>query len=616
MKIKFNLTKTLYWLVPVLAMSVYACSDTFLDQPAAGTLSDEQITSEKGANQLLIGAYAALKGGITGGDAWSASNTGWVFGSVAGGDAHKGSDAGDQSDINSIVTFTANPTNSYFRGKWITDYEGIGRCNATIKLVNKLTAEQISDASKKRIIGEARFLRGFYHFELVKMWGKVPYIDETVDYNLGNFYVSNTADILPKIIEDFQAAYNNLAESGLETGRANKWAAGAYLAKAHIFNKAYSIALPILTDVINKGMTPTGVKYGLNDTFYDNYNGLNDNNKESVFAYQASINDGSGAGNANPDLVLNFPYTNGPGGCCGFFQPSFDLVNSYRTTAGGLPLIDGSYNVGANQVKDDQGKAATEDVVLDTDPLDPRLDWTAGRKGIPYLDWGNHGGKSWIRDQSYGGPYSPKKNAFPKSIQDQVADGSSWTKGYTSLNYPLMRFADVLLLAAECEAEAGSIPMALDYVNRIRNRAANPDGFVVISTNKKQKTDWEAYLDKSAGRKPAANYVIKPYTIGDFSNKNEALKRIHFERKLELAMEGHRFFDLVRWGETTASNPIGNPVNLQAYLTYEGTRLKSYEGAKFTVGKNEVYPIPQGQIDLMNNGSKGGEPILIQNAGY
>lgn len=609
---RINLMKKIGWLVPVIMLGAYSCNESFLEQDQKGALGDAQTYTKKGAEQLLIGAYSQLKS-----SGWPASNTNWVFGSIVGGDAHKGSDGGDQSDINPIAAFTATPTNSYFDSKWTSVYDGINRCNATIKVVTKLTAAEISDADKKRIIGEARFLRGVYHFEAKKMWGNIPYIDENIDYLLNNYKVSNTVDAWPKIEADFLAAYNDLAEGGLEKGRANKWAAGAFLAKTYVYQKKWAQAKPVLDDIIAKGTTPTGVKYGLNTIFWDNFDAAKDNSKESVFAIQASVNDGSGAANGNADIVLNYPYNNGPGGCCGFFQPSFDLANSYRTDGSGLPLLDASFNNGANEVKSDQGLAIGDAFTPDAGNLDPRIDWTIGRRGLPYLDWGTHPGASWVRLQSNGGPYSPKKNAYLKSQEGTLTDGSSWTKGYTAANYNMIRFADVLLWAAECEAElsgggGGSLSQALDYVNQVRARMQNQANWVKRSLNP-SKSDWDAFVDPNVSSELAAKYVIGLYP--SFPDKAYALKAIHMERKLELAMEGHRFFDLVRWGETTSTNAINNPVNLQGYLDYEGTKLSIYKGVKFVVGKHEYYPIPQNQIDLTNSGSGEGA-VLKQNNGY
>jgi starch-binding outer membrane protein, SusD/RagB family len=622
---KKNIIKTtMYCMAVASAVLVNSCSDSFLEQPQKGSLSDAQALSLKGAEQSLIGAYAALKGNP---GSWDGEFTNWVFGSIVGGDAHKGSDGGDQADINSIVDFTATPTNNYFNAKWLAVYDGVNRCNATLKILDKLTSEQITEAQKTRITAETRFLRGWYHFEGKKMWNKIPYVDETVEYTLGNYNVGNDVDAWPMILADFKFAYDNLAKSGMDAGRANKYAAAAYLGKAYLYMKNYSEAKKYFDEVIADGVTPSGAKYGLNARFHDNYEAAFDNSKESIFAYQASINDGSGGNNANFNNILNWPYNNGPGGCCGFFQPSFELANSYRTDDDGLPIIDPvsvggkvfpEYDAPANELKSDQGLDVDDPFTPDNGNVDPRLDWTVGRRGLPYLDWGNHPGASWIRLQSNGGPYSPKKNAYAQSEASSVTDGSSWTKGLTAVNFVFMRYADLLLMAAECEAElsgtTGNLDVAQSYVDMVRERAANPEGFVKISSVP-TKNDWQAYRDPAVPSTDAANYVIDTYPAGHFVaiGKEKAIQLIHFERKLELAMEGHRFFDLVRWGEVTYANLNNNPVNLQAYLDYEGTKLGIYNNKTFVKGKHEYYPIPQSQIDLENSTTGS---ALEQNSGY
>jgi hypothetical protein len=250
-------------------------------------------------------------------------------------------------------------------------------------------------------------------------------------------------------------------------------------------------------------------------------------------------------------------------------------------------------------VKNDMGIASTDQFIPDQGTLDPRLDWTVGRRGIPYLDWGNHPGKTWIRDQDYGGPYSPKKNLYWQATQDQFYDGSSWAPG-TAINYQLLSFSDVLLMAAECEAEVGSLDKAEEYVNRVRNRAGNKSGWVYKYANPSDPTAGNSDV-------PAADYYIKSYPTEKFASggKDFALKAIYFERKLELAMQGHRFFDLVRWG--IADKAIND------YISYESKITTDLLIAHFTKGKNEYYPIPQSQIDLS---TANGKSILIQNSGY
>ncbi|GAB4050632.1 RagB/SusD family nutrient uptake outer membrane protein [Spirosoma litoris] len=565
----------------MMVMVTFACQDKFLDVPATGQLSGAQLTSKAGLDGLLIGAYAQLNAR---GFSQSASSFNWVRGSVSGGDANKGSNSGDFNALTPFQTYQLLASSGEVNSKWNAMYEGIARCNSTLRSL-ATAGSDVTAADKARISGEARFLRGHYYFELKRAFNKVPYVDETKDYGTGIEAVPNSADIWPNIEADFKYAVDNLPVSQGAVGRANKWAATAYLAKTYLYQKKYADAKTLFDQVIASGMTSDGKKYALVTNFQDNFNAAKDNSSESVFAIQAAANTGS-SDNANPDLVLNFPYntgSNGPAGCCGFFAPSFELANSFRVDANGLPLLDGSYNTGANQLKTDMGIASSAAFTPDAGPVDPRLDWSVGRRGIPYLDWQVHPGLDWIRDQTFAGPYSPIKFVFYKSQDKSLTDGSSWTDGYSAINYNIIRYADVLLMAAECEVEVGSLATALSYVNQIRSRAKGT-----------------TYVKTAAGAN-AANYQIGLYTA--FADKATARTAVQFERKLELSGEGHRFYDLVRWG--TASTV------LNAFIAYESKFLPvGYTGGKFTAGKDEYMPIPQTQIDSQ------GKSVLAQNPGY
>lgn len=570
-----------------LAIIIYSCKEKFLERTPPGSLSAVTLANKKGAEALLIGAYSVLDGFIDGGGVflggWQSSGTNWVYGSVVGGEAHKGSDVGDQPDINPMERFEHTPTNDYFNVKWRICYEGINRCNNTLKAL--AAATDATDADRKRITGEARFLRGHYHFELKKMFNKVPYIDEKIsDPN-----VPNDADIWPQIEADLKFAYDNLPGIMDAKGRVNKWAAGALYGKALLFQKKFAEAKTVLNDVFTNGTNAQGAKYKLLDKYQDNFNAETKNSAESVFAVQYSVNDGAAdAANGGWGEVLNFPYNGGPGGCCGFFQPSQDFVNAFQVDGtSGLPNLS---NPNATEVKSDQGLKSSDPFVPETRPLDPRLDWSVGRRGIPYLDWGPHPGNDWIRDQAYSGPYAPKKNVYYKSQQGSLTDKSFWTSGVTANNYTMIRFSDVILMLAEAEVEVGSLDRAKDLVNMVRARAANPVSWV-----------------KDASGNPAANYVLGLYPA--FTDQTMARNAVRFERKLELGMEGHRFFDLVRWG-------IAAP-ELNRYLTYESSQAVNKRnyllGASFKAGKSEYFPIPQSQIDLS---AAGGSPKLKQNPGY
>ncbi|MCB9280526.1 MAG: RagB/SusD family nutrient uptake outer membrane protein [Lewinellaceae bacterium] len=570
-------------LVLALALIVGACKDSYLEIPPTGQLTEEVLNSKKGVEGLLIGAYSMLGGR---GNYFSGASN-WANGSIQGGEANKGTNAGDFNDINFVQRFELNSTSRVPGDRWNGLYEGVSRTNAVLKQLAKVTDPTLTDADRTRITAEARFLRAHYYFQLKISYNKVPFIDETMEFGAGLEDVTNDADIWPNIEADFKYAADNLPEVQDAVGRANSWAAKTYLAKTYMFQSKFNDAKTLFTDIIANGKTSNGLKYGLMDNYTDNFNAETENNKESIFAVQAAAASGS-TNNANPDLVLNWPYNtgpSGPGNCCGFFAPSFELGNSFRVDANGLPLLDGSYNQGANQLKTDQGILSGEAFTPDAGTVDPRLDWSIGRRGIPYLDWGLFPGFDWIRDQAYAGPYSPKKYIYYKSQEGSLTDGSSWTRGYPAMNFVLIRFADVLLMAAEAEIEAGTLETARGYVNQVRARAANP-------------ATWVKMPDGSN----AANYVIGLYNT-PWTDKDAARQAVRFERKLELSGEGHRFFDLVRWGVAEK--------DINAYLAYEGAKLvNALGGSHFTAGKNEYYPIPQGQIDIQ------GADVLKQNPGY
>jgi len=299
--------------------------------------------------------------------------------------------------------------------------------------------------------------------------------------------------------------------------------------------------------------------------------------------------------------VLNFSYDpSAPVSCCGFYQPSYSLANAYKTDpVTGLPMPT-TYN--SSDLKNDEGLKSSDPFTPDnTTTLDPRLDWTVGRRGIPFLDWGINPGFLFVRNQASGGPYTPVKDAPYASQVGTLTDKSSWTAGYTALNVNLIRFADVLLWAAEAEVEVGSLDKAETYVNMVRTRAANPAGFV------------HTYIDANNPQggftnTPAANYFIKNYPVGYFTAQGQATARtlVRFERRLELAMEGHRFFDLVRYGDAD--------VELNAYVAHEvGSGYVLMKGANFVKGKSEYFAIPQQEIDVS---TVAGKRTLTQNPGY
>ena len=560
---------------------INSCKQSFLEITPNGSLDQSVLATYKGVDGLLIGAYSMLDG-VAAGFGWQSATSGWVYGSIRAIEANKGTDAGDQPDINPIQTFSETSTNPYLNVKWRAVYEGIARCNSTIVTANKAKEEgAITDDEYNWFIAQARALRGYYHLEAWRLWADrssgmyVPYVDENTDPAT----VTNTEDVRDKIIEDLLAG-TKLPNNMEQVGRFNKTVSEVFLAKAYMqMYNDYAEALPYLQDAEANGTNPAGQKAQLDPLYGEIFDIEKRNGVESIYTVQYSVNDGSGGWNGGWGEVLNFPYKSGgsPGGCCGFFQPTQDFVNSFRTDpATGLPFLDNSYN--DEIVNNDQGLTPDDPFTEYTGALDPRLDWSVGRRGIPFWDWGEMTGSDWIRDQSYAGPYVGKKQVYKKSQEGTYTEVGNWTSGWTANGYRMIRYADVLLLKAECEAMLSQDDLGMGEVNAIRERAANPDGFV----------------KEADGVTPAANYVISPYPASQFSNTADAMKAIKFERKLELGLEGHRYYDLQRWDEVVPE--------LTRILAYEKTMpwgSALYGSAK--VGSEDVnFPVPQRQIDLSN----------------
>jgi hypothetical protein len=667
---KNNLKKSALSAIAIMVL-LYSCKDSFLEVPPTGTLNQQLLANGTGLEASLLAAYAQVNGRAN----RMASPSNWVWGSIRGGEANKGTDPGDFSDINPIQRFEALPTQGVISDKWNGNFEGVARCNATLRLIGivrkepALTTAQV--AQNLHVEAQARFLRAHYYFELVRGFKFVPFVDENIDVTGNNLVaegidkVKNDKEIWDKIEADMLFAATNLPEEQSQVGRVNSWAAKAYLAKIYMFQGTVAkitAARDLYREMINpdgstNAMTSNEKPWGLVPNYADVFKASNDNNEESIWAYQAAANTGN-INNANPEFDLNWPYNtgaNGPGNCCSFFQPTFEMGNSFRTDPiTGWPILgpngEPNYNIGNEQLVNDMGfetGALWDDVNDKNEPIeykagsfsyvsvgnrhmlykalsdnqlvepgtnaavweliwvegkrigdlleqsvDPRLDHSIGRRGIPYLDWNDFPGKAWIRNQPNAGPYQTKKFVYYKTDRGSLQDNSSWTPGYTAINFPIIRFADVLLMAAEAEIETnGDLNAAHTYINMIRNRAKNPAGRVKDGT-----TD-------------AARYVIEPYLA--VGSQDEMRTRVRFERKLELSGEGHRFYDLVRWSVITP-NYARDVIN--SYLAYESAKLPgafggSGDGKGFS-SEDAYLPIPQNQIDLL------GADILKQNEGY
>ncbi len=528
----------------LLVSLVFAsCSESFLEETPIGELTPEQVLTPENIEGTVISAYAVLNGQFDeASNAFNSPASNWNFGDVVSDDAYKGGGGtGDQNQIHLIEIFATDPTVMDIERKWLALYEGIRRANNAIRLLNE--SDDFDSSLKAQRIAEMQFLRGHYHFEAKKIYGNICWIDETIEtkeqfYNISNTDLSSDEQ-WGKIEADFTAAYNTLPNSQDDPGRPTKMAAKAYLAKCYIFENKWSEAKSATDEVINSG------KYDLEPDFQSVFLPENDNGQEIVFSVQQTINDGSPS-NYNGSIGDRLMPPGGPYAAYGFLRPSQNLVNAYRTDENGLPTFD---NVDV-----------TED-----DFLDPRIDHTLARPGVPYLDLGIY---DWTpREATVYGPFSPKKRMISKNSPYFL---TVWPY-VSALNYYIIRYADVLLWKAEAEIQLGNLDEGRKYINRVRKRAKNSQ-----------------YVQTVDGSGDAANYLINTYD--SFANKSEAVEALQMERRLEFAQEGHRFFDLVRWG-------VAADV-MNSYFNSEKLKRSHLTNAHFIAGKNEYQPIPQTQIDL------------------
>ncbi len=589
-----------------MAGVTYGCRDFLSTQPQ-GQLNELTLANAAGVEATLIGAYRYL--GAAGCCGWAASPTNWAYGSITSDDAYKGSEASDQTDANflELYDWAGGGAHNYLNGKWSHVYEGVVRANNTLRLLQRVQSErpgEISADQAKSIRGEALFLRAHYHFEAWRFWGNVPYYTETDT----DFRKPNTGDPLPSILKDLEEAITLLPTTSRQghKGRANQWTARAYKGRvqAHAASMAaagvtWSTALTTLRDVANNG------PYRLEPNFQRVWTGFPQfqNGPETILAFQASVNDGDpGGGNSNTGERLNFPHSGSPLGCCGFHQPSQNLVNFFKVDANGLPLALSVGDLTPLSARQAWNADNANFTAANKAPVDPRLDWTVGRDGVPYKDWGVHssvagsfGAGGWVRSAEFGGNYNAKKHVHEKVSGSQSNVG--WNSQHLNgVNVHIFRYADLLLLLAEAEVEAGSIENARQIVNQIRRRAgqaaqgpATTASNIAVPINDPSIT-W-------------ANYRVGEYP--SFPSKEYARSAVRYERRLELAMEGHRLFDLRRWN-------IHAPV-LNEYVAVEQTRRSHLRAAAAVTERHRLFPIPNRQIELSQ---VGGESRLRQNPGW
>lgn len=595
-----------------------SCSD-FLDVKPVGAVSEDELLNQEGVNYAITGMYSSMHTQ----EYFAAPLTNYAYGDVLGGSANKGSTFTDQSDFTNLETYAITTDNGYLNTKWKVVYEGVYRANNVINMIDKIKDElsSVKGVSKDfytEAIAQARFFRGFWHFEGMKLFGAaIPYVGSEEFASDVNPKVSNVDEsgnyiyIWDKVAEDLQFAYDNLPDIwASDKGRVNKWAAAAFLAKLRLYQSSpyngtngtsdhWADAKALLEAIIANGQDNNGTKFKLADTYEDLFTaGSADWSGESVFDIQRTISGSQVITNSIEGSWHTAPLGGMGTSGWGFYQPSYELVNSHIVDENGLPYLDKSY-------QDKPALTTLTDNIPHTDLevfTDPRLDISTGRFDVPYWDWTVPSIlDGWVRDIANGGPYMNKKRQPKKA--DKGGTSVSTETSSTAKNYHLIRYADVVLWYAEVLIHDGNYKEAGKYINEVRARAANSyvkgvDAATMLPTSTSYVLDDKVNgkLDSNA----AANYRVGLYPDSQFNSKDGALAALRFERKLELAMEGHRWYDLARWG--IAYDEISN------YITYEKKHLGKFANCVYNA-KWVTLPIPNDQIVTM-------EGVLVQNENW
>ncbi|MBD5300959.1 MAG: RagB/SusD family nutrient uptake outer membrane protein [Bacteroides sp.] len=579
-------------LAALISISFSACSDDFLENKPQGTLSEGNMNDPQAVDLLVTSVYATF------GCRYADSNdphwfpvTNWSYGEVRADNAYKG--GGGETDaweIHDMETSKIQPNNGFLDGKWFNVYCGISRCNSAIRALNKIDESVNKDKNVR--IAEVRVIRDHWYFELVRLFNRIPYMDIDLpenDYTKVRNDEFTREQHLARIAADLLEAADALPDTQSDAGRINRRAALAYAAKVKLYqayeqnpqtNAVVNINKSLLQEVVDIIDKIQG--YDLLADFQQLDLLEYENGPESVLAVQFSKNDGTAdGGRINWSMLLNS--MTGPG--CpwqgdGFFLPSQDLINAYQTDADGLPVFDYQSKPDYGCVKfDNEGNYSLDNVEGN---VDPRLDFVIGRPTITYKTFTERPCGLWVRNSDVYGYNNCKR--FWLSPESPDAN-HGWPWGASALNWQIIRYADLLLYKAEAliELGGGNLAEARELINRVRSRAQN-SSYVKDFYNPSQ---------------PAANYKIGLYPEAGWT-QDYARKALRTEMRLEKAMEGERFFDLVRWG--IAKETMNN------FFAAEQDNRIYYQNASFETGE-EYFPIPVAQYNF-----SGG--IYVQNPGY
>ena len=557
--------------------------DNFIEVEPEGVI-DEQLAMEN-PEKMTTAAYAML------GDCWySYPFNLWPYGDVASDDALKGGSGTTDTGYHPMeIWSTMTSTPGEFDELWYRLYCAISRCNRALVSIADYGEEKLGAETTRQRDAEVRFLRAHFYFKLVTMFRQVPWIDEEAYKNNAQEQTRNDEftyeQLFQKIIDDFKVAYDVLPAEQADGGRVNKIAAASYLAKCYLtlawgdgyeatngvshINQDYMKKVVEYTDVVKSS------QYGYLEDFGDIFLPEYKNSKESIFAVQCSDykDDNTTFGRANWSNMLN--------GCwgiwsCGwdFHKPSQNLVSAFKTKDG-LPDFDNF----------DKTIDYPVNGVPTAQKWDPRLFHTVGMPTFPYKYEEEY---TLTKDNSR----TPNTYGYYTSLKEvpQRSKGETYNSPWQAfaMNDYVFRYSDVMLMRAEALIETGNLAEARTIINDIRQRAKN-------SVAK--------HIQYAADQCDIALY---PDTY--FKDKDTARKCLQWERRLELAMENGRYFDLRRWG--IASKTLNAYFDTEKNDVYDGQTYAQYlKDAHYTPGKNEFYPVPYNQLYYVPG-------LYTQNKGY
>ena len=479
-----------------------ASCDSLLNQQPYGQFTENQM-DEKSVEGLLASAYAGLEAHFFGNnEAFAGPSTNWIF-DVRSDDALKGGGGiSMEGNIHQLEISNIFSDNVSALDKWKNNYFAISRVHRAMLAIQN--AESITN--KNQYLGELKTLRAYYYFDLVRIFRYLPYFTENDDASTTDNKTYTQADIYRFIQKDLREAYRMMGETEPTPGRFNKYVAAALMAKTCAYTQEWDSCIVYSNYVIKSG------KYALYPRYQDMSKIDFNNTYESILSLQCSTADDNA--HINWSNLLNVTYSAGNlyGTGDDFFYGSQNLVDAFRTDASGLPYLE-------NAPSDHVSASYTGNV-------DPRLDFTVGRIGMPFRGYTYT--DSWCRAKDIYGEYSNKKCCIDPT-DPRMASGWPWGAG--PLNWPFLRYAEVLLLKAEACVEKNDLTTALTLVNEVREKAKRSIDPTYVPSE----------LDATK-----ANYKVEPYA--SFASQEQARQAVRMERRLELALEGHRWFDLVRWG--------------------------------------------------------------------